>query len=100
MTLIIAGTVRIPPQNLERFRPDMLAMITASRAEAGCLEYAYAVDVADPGLIRVFEAWESQAHLEAHFRTPHMAAWRAAWPRFGVSDRALIAYEVAAQNPI
>ena len=100
MTLVIAGTVRVPPENLERFRPHMEAMLAASRAEDGCLTYSYAVDVADPGLIRVFEAWRDQAAIDAHFQTPHMAAWRAAWPQFGVSDRNLSLYEVAAQRPL
>ena len=30
MTLIIAGVVRAPPENLEAFRPHMLAMLAAS----------------------------------------------------------------------
>jgi hypothetical protein len=29
-----------------------------------------------------------------------MARWRAAWPSFGVSDRALIAYETASERAI
>jgi quinol monooxygenase YgiN len=93
MTLIIAGTVRVPPENVDRFRPHMLAMLAASRAEDGCYVYSYAEDVAEPGLIRVFEAWRDQAALDAHFTTPHMAAWRAAWPQFGVGERQLFAYE-------
>ncbi|MBP7817796.1 MAG: antibiotic biosynthesis monooxygenase [Phenylobacterium sp.] len=100
MTVIIAGTVRVPPENLERFKPHMLAMLAASRAEDGCLEYSYAVDVADPGLIRVYEAWRDQAAIDAHFQAPHMAAWRAAWPQFGVGDRQLIAYQTASQRPL
>jgi len=98
--LVIAGTVRVPPENLERFKPHMLAMLEASRAEDGCLEYSYAEDVAEPGLVRVFEAWRDQAAIDAHFQAPHMAAWRAAWPAFGVSDRRLFAYEVAEQRPL
>ncbi|MEW6019974.1 MAG: putative quinol monooxygenase [Pseudomonadota bacterium] len=100
MSLVIAGTIRVPPENLEAFRPHMLAMLEASRAEDGCLVYSYAEDVAEPGLIRVFEAWRDQAALEAHFATAHLAAWRAAWPEFGVSDRRLIAYEVASQRAV
>lgn len=100
MSLVIAGTIRVPPENLEAFRPHMLAMLEASRAEDGCLVYSYAEDVAEPGLIRVFEAWRDQAALEAHFATAHLAAWRAAWPEFGVSDRRLIAYEVASQRVV
>lgn len=98
--LVIAGTIRVPPENLERFKPHMLAMLEASRAEDGCLEYSYAEDVAEPGLVRVFEAWRDQAAIDAHFQAPHMAAWRAAWPAFGVSDRRLFAYEVAEQRPL
>jgi len=100
MTLIIAGVVRVPPQNLEGLRPHMLAMLAASRAEEGCLEYAYAEDVADPGLIRVFEVWRDQAALDAHFQTPHMVEWRSHWPQFGVSDRRLFAYEIASERPL
>ena len=98
--LIVAGTVRVPPQNFEGLRPHMAAMLTASRAEDGCLDYGYAEDVIEAGLVHVFERWRDRAALDAHFRTPHMAAWRAAWPSFGVSDRRLFAYEVASESAI
>ena len=100
MSILIAGTVRVPPENLERFKPHMAKMLAASRAEDGCLTYSYAVDVAEPGLVRVFEAWRDQASIEAHFAVPHMAEWRAAWPQFGVSDRRLSRYEVASETPL
>lgn len=100
MSLIIAGTVRVPAGNFERFQPHMLEMLTASRAEDGCLTYSYAQDVAEPGLIRIFEAWRDQAALNAHFQTEHMARWRAAWPQFGVSDRRIMAYEIAAERAL
>ena len=100
MTIIIAGTVRIPPQNLAAFRPHQDAMLAASRAEDGCLTYSYAVDVQDPGLIRVFEAWRDQAAIDAHFKAPHMDAWREVWPQFGVYDRQLSLYEVASERAL
>jgi quinol monooxygenase YgiN len=100
MSVVIAGTVRVPPENLTRFKPHMEKMLAASRAEDGCLVYSYAVDVLEPGLVRVFEAWRDQAALEAHFQAPHMAEWRAAWPEFGVSDRRLSLYEVASERPL
>ena len=100
MTLIIAGTVRVPPENLERFRPHMQAMLAASRAEDGCLTYSYAIDVQDPGLIRVFEIWRDQAAIDAHFKAPHMATWRAANAELGVFDRKLTLYEVASERSL
>ena len=78
----------------------MIEMMAATRAENGCRAYSYAEDVAEPGLIRVFEIWRDQDCLDAHFKTDHMARWRAAWPSFGVSDRALIAYETASERAI
>ena len=98
MTLLIAGTVRVPPDNLERLKPHMEKMLAASRAEDGCVTYSYAVDVQDPGLIRVFEAWRDQAAIDAHFQAPHMAEWRAAWPALGVTDRRLSLYEISAER--
>ena len=100
MTLIVAGTVRAPPENIERLRPHMLEMMTSTRAEDGCIVYGYAEDVAEPGLIHVFEMWRDQPSLDAHFRTPHMAAWRALFPEFQVTDRNLKLYDVASERPI
>lgn len=100
MNLVIAGTVRVPPEQLDGFRAHMLAMLEASRAEAGCITYSYAMDVAEPGLVRVFEVWRDQASLDAHFQTSHMATWRAAWPQFGVGDRRLSLFEVAAERAL
>jgi quinol monooxygenase YgiN len=100
MTVIIVGTVRAPVENLERLKPHMAAMLTASRAEDGCLAYAYAIDVLDPGLIRVSEAWRDQAALDAHIRAPHLTAWRAAGAELGVSERRLTLYEVASERAL
>jgi quinol monooxygenase YgiN len=100
VSLIVAGTVRAPAANIEGLRPHMARMMAASRAEDGCVAYGYAEDVAEPGLIHVFEIWRDQAALDAHFKTPHMAAWRAQWPSFGVSERRLIAYEIASERQL
>jgi len=77
----------------------MRAMIEASRAEEGCLAYSYAEDVLDRGLVRISELWRDDAALEAHFRSAHIAAWRAAWPRLGLGERNLRRYEVGEGEP-
>jgi quinol monooxygenase YgiN len=99
-TVTIAGTFRVPPQNLAAFKPHMEKMLAASRAEDGCLVYSYAEDVAEPGLIRVFEAWRDQAALDVHIKAPHMAEWRAAWPAAGAGERNLKLYEVTAERAL
>ncbi len=69
-------------------------MTAASRAEQGCVEYGYAEDVLEPGLIHVKELWTDQAALDRHFASTHIAAWRAEWPSLGIGDRNLSVYEV------
>lgn len=92
--LLIVGTVRLPAENLQRARPVMKRMADASRAEDGCIEYSYAEDVFDRGLIHVKELWTSHASLERHFASTHLAEWRAAWPELGIGERNLRLYEV------
>ncbi len=93
--IIVEGTIRVA--NPEAARPHMAAMIAASRAEHGCIDYAYAQDLLEPGLFRVIERWESRAHLAAHLQTDHIRAWREAWPMIGISDRQLRLYEADAE---
>ena len=98
--ILIVGTVRLPPENIARARPAMAAMVTASRAEDGCLEYAYSEDLLVPGLVRVTEIWRDREALKAHFLTAHMGAWRAAFPALNIIDRSLSLYEAGEPEPI
>jgi quinol monooxygenase YgiN len=98
--LLIIGTIRLPAENVAAARDAMAAMATASRAEDGCIEYGYAEDVFVPGLIHIKERWRDRAALDAHFRAPHIADWRAAWPALGIGERTLTLYEVGDGQPI
>ena len=91
--IVVIGSFRIPPNMVEIVRPVMEAMITASRAEEGCIEYSYALDVMDEGLVRVSEKWRDREALEAHFRTAHIAEWRAQTSALAISERDLVAHE-------
>jgi quinol monooxygenase YgiN len=66
---------------------DMLAMISASRAEEGCLEYCYAEDVLEPGLIHVKKISTSREALRDHFAARRLGAGRAARATLQIHDR-------------
>ena len=87
--LLIIGTLRFPPEKLAEARPAMERMIAASRAEAGCLGYAYAEDILEPGLIRVSEAWQDEASFAAHATSAHLQRWRGDCAALGAFDRRL-----------
>jgi quinol monooxygenase YgiN len=92
--LILAGSIRVPPENLAEARPVMARMIAASRTEEGCLGYSFAEDLTEPGLIRIFEIFRDQAAQQVHSASDHMAAWRASWDSLGITDRQINHYDV------
>lgn len=98
MKVIVIGTFRLPPERLTQARPAMEQVISASRAEPGCIAYAYAEDVSELGLFRVSEAWESREALAAHFETPHMIEWRRERDDLGMTDRKMFAYAVSGEE--
>ncbi len=77
--IIVEGWVRLDIRDIDLLRGAATEMMRATRAaEPGCLEYAFAQDLAEPGLLRVIERWVDEAALAAHFATPHMAAFNQA----------------------
>lgn len=98
--LLIVGTIRLPAGNLGAARAAMAQMIRASRAEDGCLDYSYAEDVLEPGLIRVAERWRDRSCLERHFASAHIAQWRASWTQLGIGERQLSLYEISSTQPV
>ena len=92
--VIVSGTVRIDPAKADAFMPHAKTMLAETRKEAGCIVYSFSFDVEDPGLVRIYEEWESREHLAAHFEVPHMADWRAALADLGAYDRNVKVYRV------
>lgn len=98
--IVVAGTVRADPAKREAAQAAMEKVLRASRAEDGCIEYSYSVDVLDPHVVRVFEVWRDKEALQRHFKMPHIDEWRAAWPAIGITDRQLQLYDVVAASPL
>jgi quinol monooxygenase YgiN len=73
--IIVLGVFEVEAGDRDRFLEQKAAQVTATRAETGCIDYAFAADAADAGRVRLVERWESMADLEAH-----VAALRSAPP--------------------
>lgn len=79
--IVVNARITADPQTIAALQPAIATMEQASRAEAGCEDYTFSVELNDPGVIRITERWRDMAALAAHFATPHMAA-------FGIAMRA------------
>ena len=91
--IVVVGQFRMPVEAMAAARPLMEKVMLATRAEDGCVEYNYAEDLLDPGLIRVSEVWQSQAQFNAHIKTPHMVTWGKERIALGLSGRAITVFE-------
>jgi len=98
--ILVVGSFRLPPRSIGAAQIAMARVVEGSRAEVGCIDYAYAEDLLEPGLFRVSEAWTDRAALAAHFHTPHMQEWLKERADFGITERQVTAYEVSGQEAL
>ncbi|MEF2552789.1 putative quinol monooxygenase [Aurantimonas sp. A2-1-M11] len=98
--IIVSGIQRLDPADLDRVREAARAVIAETRQEQGCLVYSFAEDMVEPGLLRVYEEWETRADLERHAKSDHVAAWRAALASVEVLHRELKIIEAGASEAL
>jgi quinol monooxygenase YgiN len=98
--LIVAGTIKLDPKQRPSLDAAFDRMRGATLQEAGCLEYQAYADRKDPGTVLIFEKWESEEALRAHFATPHMAEFGAALAKAGVSGSSVKKYQVSGEAPV
>lgn len=98
--LIVAGEVVVEEGAIDQVRDALRTMEVETRKEVGCLTYAFSVDVCDPAMVRIFERWESEEALAAHFKTSHMAAFGAAMGSVKPKSMDVKAYDVTGEVPL
>jgi quinol monooxygenase YgiN len=79
----VIATIEIAPGRREDFLAAFDEVVPDVRAEAGCIEYGPAVDVAasvgEPvrnDVVTVIEKWASVEALTTHLEAPHMQRYR------------------------
>ena len=72
--VIVFGIIEVDGGDRGRYLEEKASQATATRTEAGCVEYTFAADADDPARVRLVERWESMADLEAHVATVRAAA--------------------------
>lgn len=72
----------------------MRVMMNETIKESGCHHYAYSRDLSTPNRFQLSELWEDEGALDAHFRTDHMATYRAGMAKLRVQRRTVTRYDV------
>jgi quinol monooxygenase YgiN len=83
--IYVIATIEVAQGQREAFLAEFRKVVPLVRAEAGCLEYAPALDQptgipaqipARENVVIVMEKWESLEALRAHLQAPHMTDYR------------------------
>ena len=96
--IIVAGYFVVDPAQRDQFLRSREDVMRASRAEAGCITYAFTPDGLDPARVLLFERWESKAAL-----ADHLTALRQRPRATGgveVKDSEVLQYEISAVGPV
>ena len=67
MTIVIAGSIKVPIDKREYLLTAGRQYTVAARAEPGCEYYVWTADPSEPGVIQLFERWTDEASLASHF---------------------------------
>lgn len=76
--IVVNAIVQTTAENIAAMQQALATMEAASRAEDGCHDYTFSVEVNDPSVLRITEKWVSMESLQAHFKTPHMGEFQQA----------------------
>lgn len=71
--LNVVATIPAKPEAVDAIRAALQTLVTATRAEEGCLAYDLFESGAAPGTFVTVERWTDQAALDAHLQMPHVA---------------------------
>lgn len=98
--LLISGVIELAEPDIDTMKAAAAAMAVETRKEDGCHAYAFYQDIENPKMFRVFEEWESEDALKAHFESAHMAVFRKALSSATIVSRALTKYQVSDSAPL
>ena len=71
--IVVNAVILTTKETIEAMKEAIGVMEKKSRAEDGCHDYTFSVELNHPEALRITEKWEDMGALEAHFNTPHMA---------------------------
>jgi len=74
MKIIICAVISVEAKKREDLLSALQPHLPAVHTQDGCIRYDWAADSKVPTQVNVYEEWESEAALEAHFAGKNFAA--------------------------
>ena len=98
--LIIAGSITTEDGHRDAFLTAVKPMVAATHTEPGCREYVFSPDPDDDNRLLVFEMWDDQDALQAHFATDHMAEFQRKMADIAIAGMDIKKYTISDVGPV
>jgi quinol monooxygenase YgiN len=98
--IVVLVSLTLHPEDADTFQERAMAMMAATRAEAGCLEYTFSRAIDNPQRFLITECWQDTASLEAHFATAHMLEFRQSVRALRIEGRQAKRYAIASSQDL
>lgn len=98
--IVIAAVFRVKEDKRNEALEAMSEMAAATLKEKGCNDYTFYADLKDTSKFFLFEEWDDQDCLDAHFKTAHMAEFRKKMPDIASEPTVVTRYVVSESGPL
>ncbi len=71
MSFVLQVQLRIKPENVEAFMPQVLDNAKNARSEPGCKQFDVLVDPKDRTKVMLYEVYADESAFDAHLQTAH-----------------------------
>ena len=98
--IVISAQIDLDPAQREAALKSARQWIDGALSQPGCIHYDWSADLDNPARVNVFEEWESEASLAAHFAGPQYAGMLGHIGQFGLTNAVSRKYRVDAEGPV
>jgi quinol monooxygenase YgiN len=98
--IVIKARARIQPGKRDEAISAAITMATATETEPGNISYTFSQDLNDPDVFHLFEEWDDDESLAAHFTLPHMTDFVVALGEVLDGDMPTTKYVVTSYGPL
>ena len=74
--IVVNAVVTSTPEDIAATHEAIRGMEVASRAEPGCEDYTFSIELNNTSVLRITEKWHSLEALHAHMASAHMAEFQ------------------------
>ena len=98
--IFISARIVMDPAHTETFIQAAQAIVEPTCQEKGCNLYSFARDITDKDTIWVSEEWETEADLDAHLKTDHIAMFMGQLAHMNLLSMDAKKYQIASVGPM